>query len=177
MRCSCGWTDPTRRTTDVLAIGVANTHIRAVQEAAAPKATAARKVNVTAVPRTVTVNVTPASRTPPQRATPQQVHNRRIFALVLLVVLAGVIIGLVVSNHPTSYGDGYQWGQGNTIGVLSKTAPSCSYSEMTSRGSVDDSKFFYHKPLGANEPHDDFSQWQSGCEAGAQAVIKSFNSP
>jgi hypothetical protein len=47
---------------------------------------------------------------------------------------------------------------------------------MVTSGPVDDSNFIFNKPEGAAEPSDNFSQWQAGCEAGAQSVISSFNS-
>ena len=99
---------------------------------------------------------------------------------VSVVVVVAVTIITVVAVHAaskSSYGDGYAWGGAETVGVISKTAPSCSYSEMASNGPVVDSNFVYNKPEGANEPNDNYAEWEAGCEAGARNTIKEFNSP
>jgi len=90
---------------------------------------------------------------------------------------------LVVACGPSgnqSYNDGYEWGMANTVGILMKTAPSCSQTEMVSSAAkVADPNFLLHEnwPQGADEPNDDFAQWSAGCKAGAQQTIQSFNSP
>lgn len=100
----------------------------------------------------------------------------------LLVQAGGVAVCalVVVACDPSgnqSYNDGYQWGMAETIGIIMKTAPSCSQTEMVSSGPVADPNFFHNKPSGADEPSDDFAQWSAGCEAGAQKTIQDFNSP
>lgn len=56
----------------------------------------------------------------------------------IVLLIAAVVIGtvVVVSNLTSGgpYNDGYQWGEANTVGVISKTAPRCSQAEMTSSG-------------------------------------------
>jgi hypothetical protein len=106
--------------------------------------------------------------------------RRRSFPLLLKAGAVAVCALLVVACGPSgnqSYNDGYEWGMANTVGMIMKTAPSCSQTEMVSSGSVDDPNFFINKPQGADEPNDDFAQWSAGCEAGAQQIIQSFNSP
>jgi hypothetical protein len=107
--------------------------------------------------------------------------RRRSFA-PLLVKAGGVAVCalLVVACGPSgnqSYNDGYEWGMVETVGIIVKTAPNCSQTEMVSSGPVDDPNFFYNKPSGADEPNDDFAQWSAGCKAGAQKTIQDFNSP
>ncbi len=92
---------------------------------------------------------------------------------MLLSLLATIVIEVSLSHHAThsSYNDGYAWGEANTIGVLGKTAPSCSLSEMTSSTEVDDPNFIFNKPEGDSKPSDNFSEWEPGCEAGAQKTV------
>jgi len=94
-----------------------------------------------------------------------------------LVIVIAIIVHFVNAATRTSYDDGYQWGQAETVGIISKTAPSCSRLEMVSNSPVDDPNFVYNKPAGANEPNDNFAQWHAGCEAGAQKTIQDFNNP
>ena len=98
------------------------------------------------------------------------------WALLLILIVMAIVLGVALAQEHSSYNEGYQWGQANTIGVLSKTAPSCSRLEMMSSGDVNDPDFVFNKPEGADEPHDNFDQWEAGCEAGAKQVIASFNS-
>jgi hypothetical protein len=116
-----------------------------------------------------------AARTPRQK---QQENNRVISVLVLIVLIIVVAIGVHLFDLATAspYGDGYQWGEANTVGVISKTAPSCSRSEMVSSRGVDDPNFIFNKPVGDDKPSDNFAQWHSGCEAAAKSVIADFNS-
>lgn len=163
MRCSCGWVDGTRRATEASAVEAANAHVRGVQQAVAKQAAALRRERR---------NAERASWTPQQWSA---FRRRRIVAAVLVV---GLGIGLIVyhAEDRSSYGDGYQWGSANTVGVISKTAPSCLRAEMSSSGEVVDSNFIFNKPVGDDRPNDNFSQWKAGCEAGAQSTIASFNS-
>ena len=98
------------------------------------------------------------------------------WALLLVLLVMAVVLGVGLAQGHSSYNDGYQWGEANTIGILSKTAPSCSQSEMVSSGEVNDSNFIFNKPEGDNEPKDNYVKWQAGCEAAARSVIANFNS-
>lgn len=89
-----------------------------------------------------------------------------VFAVVGALVLIGVIQG---HPHHTSYGDGYVWGFQN---VDRSTAPACSRAEMTSDTAVHDPNLPHARPTGDGTPHDKFSRWHAGCEAGAKAEIK-----
>lgn len=119
-------------------------------------------------------------RTGSARSSPttQRKQRRTLGIIVAAVIVVAIIIAVVHGATHTSYGDGYQWGQDNTVGLLRKTAPSCTYTEMVSSGQIDDPNFFssLNYPQGANEPNDNFARWQAGCQAGAQNVINSFNS-
>jgi hypothetical protein len=97
-----------------------------------------------------------------------------------LAIVAAALALLMVACGPSdnqSYNDGYEWGMAETVGIIMKTAPSCSQTEMVSSGPVSDPNFIFNKPQGADEPSDDFAQWSAGCKAGAQQTIQSFNSP
>jgi hypothetical protein len=75
---------------------------------------------------------------------------------------------------PQSYNDGYAWGNAMTEGVLTKTAPYCSPAEMTSSGPVADPHWFFEKPTGAGEPHDNFAEWSLGCRAGGLTALRDY---
>lgn len=149
MGCSCGWADPKLRGSQSSAINAGNAHI-----------TGARR----------------AARTPHQKRQDQVVRRFVAVAIGLAIVVA-LIVHFINAATRTSYDDGYAWGQAETVGIISKTAPSCSQSEMVSSGPVNDPNFVYNRPSGADQPNDNFAQWQAGCEAGAQNTINSFNSP
>lgn len=145
MRCSCGWVDSALRSNERQAINTGNAHVVRVRRAASEQ-----------------------QRQPRKRVTAAE------GLVVITLMVVATVIALVVANlnRPhTSYDDGYQWGGANTVGIISKTAPSCLQSEMVSSGPVDDPNFIIHKPQGANEPNDNFDQWYAGCEAGAKNVL------
>ena len=99
-----------------------------------------------------------------------------VLSLITTVIAIAVGVHVYAVATRSSYSEGYQWGQANTIGYLSKTAPSCSRSEMASSRAITDPNFAYNKPIGNGLPNGNFAQWQAGCEAGAKSVIASFNS-
>jgi hypothetical protein len=132
MRCSCGWIDPKLRLSERRAIDVGNAHVGGVRRVAA--AEQRRRTEM--------------SKSPEQRQVGKTA--RRTGGIVLLLLVAVLVIGLALANAAThnSYNDGYQWGQGNTVGAIDKTAPSCSRSEMVSSAQVNDPNFIFHKPRG-----------------------------
>ena len=159
MKCSCGWRDAVLHSSETSAIEVGNNHIAGVRRAAL----AQQRIQAERA-------MTPDQRKAAKRAT--------MLGRIAIVVLVGALAGGLILIHdlsPTqsSYNDGYQWGQSNTIGILAKTAPSCSRSEMVSSGDVFDPNFFFNKPQGDSEPRDNFGQWRAGCEAGARNTISS----
>jgi hypothetical protein len=158
MRCSRGWVDPSLHRSERSAIIAANNHVVGVRAAAVAEQREQAELSKSAQQRQV------------------ERRRRRIVVVVLFFCLA-VVIAVVAINASThsSYSDGYQWGESNTIGIIAKTAPSCLRSEMASSGEISDSNFVFNKPEGDDMPTDDYAQWRAGCEAGAKATIEQFN--
>jgi hypothetical protein len=93
-----------------------------------------------------------------------------LVALAIALVGALLVIGALQGRpHHTSYGDGYVWGYRNAGTVA---MPSCTHEEMASTRQVRDPKLGSTRPQGDGRPHDKFSRWQAGCEAGARAEVK-----
>jgi hypothetical protein len=137
MRCSCGWVDSTRRSSETNALNVANGHIRSVQKAEAKKRTAVRVAESNA-----------------KRAamTPQERRKTMIPGIIVLVVAAALatVIGIVVYhdlNNPYTDGQNY----GGWHGGAFQTTTNCSGADMVSAG----------------DPNDNYSEWAAGCRNGA----------
>jgi hypothetical protein len=137
MRCTCGWIDPTRRTSEARAVTVANAHVRGIQRAVAIQDAAVRRARRNAVREGWTLQQRRAS------------VIRRGVASIVLVGTAGVGAALIVHHveHPGSYDDGANWATGASDNPFD-SIPGCGRYEMVTL---------------AHEPNDNYAPWRAGC--------------
>ena len=92
MGCSCGWVDSQLRVSQRSAINAGNAHVTSIRRAA---------------------------RTPQQKRQ-EQLIARFVVVIIALAIAAAISVHFYDVATRTSYSDGYQWGQAETVGIISK---------------------------------------------------------